>query len=224
MATAKDIGKNLIAQAPTITPGASALALRKVLDIAVDGAVKIPGAKVTAGNALKKTGSAELAVDQVIKQHVAMAGAQGFVTNLGGLAAMAVTIPANVTGIAIVQCRMVAAVAHLRGYDIEDPRVRSAILMCLLGEQNNKDAIAKNELPSSAMAVATAPVHDPALDATISEKVLAKLMGEVGGKRCATLVGKKIPVIGGGVGAVTDGWATYSTGSFARSQFVTRRR
>ena len=224
MATAKDIGKNLLASAPSIAPGASAVALRKALDLAIDGAAKVPGAKVTAGNTLQRTGSAELAVDQIIKQHVAMAGAQGFITNLGGIVAMAVTIPANVTGMAVLQCRMVAAIAHLRGYDIEDPRVRSAILMCLLGEQANKSAIERNELPSSALAIATAPVHDPALDATISEQVLAKLMGEVGGKRASLLVGKKIPVVGGGVGMVTDGWATYATGTFARGQFVTRRR
>ena len=34
MATAKDIGKNLLASAPSIAPGASAVALRKALDLA----------------------------------------------------------------------------------------------------------------------------------------------------------------------------------------------
>lgn len=224
MATAKDIGKSLLAQAPSIAPGASAVALRRALDLAIDGAAKVPGAKTTAGNALQRTGSAELAVDAIIKQHVALAGAQGFLTNLGGVASMAITIPANVAGMAVLQCRMVAAIAHLRGYDIEDPRVRSAILMCLLGEQATTSAIERAELPSSALAVATAPVHDPALDATIAEKVLATVMGQVGGKRASKLVGKRIPVVGGGVGLVTDGWATWQTGTFARAQFVTRRR
>jgi len=224
MASAKDIGKSILAQAPGIAPGASTMVLRKALDMAIDGVGKVPGAKAAAASALQRTGAVEPAVEQVLKQHVAMAGAQGFLTNLGGLATLAVSIPANVSGVAIVQCRMVAAVAHLRGYDIEDPRVRSAILMCLLGEQSAREAIDQQELPSSALAIATAPVHDPQLDNTISEKVLSQLMGQVGGKRMTLLAGKKIPFVGGGVGAATDGWATWQTGAFAKAQFVTRRR
>ncbi|WP_420176682.1 EcsC family protein [Luteococcus sp. OSA5] len=224
MGAARDIGKNILAQAPNLAPGASAVVLRKALELAIDGVGRVPGAKSTAANALQKSGSAEMAIDAVIKQHVAMAGAQGFLTNLGGLATLAVSIPANVSGVAIVQCRMVAAIAHLRGYDIEDPRVRSAILMCLLGEANAKGAVERQELPSSALAIATAPVHDPALDNTISEKVLSNLMGQVGGKRVSLLAGKKIPVVGGGVGAATDGWATWGTGAFAKKQFINRRR
>lgn len=224
MASAKDIGKNLLQQAPTIAPGASAMVVRKLLDIAIDGVSRAPGAKQTSAASLKKTGSAEKAIDQIVVQHVAMAGAQGFVTNLGGIATLAVSIPANVTGVAIVQCRLVASIAHLRGYDIEDPRVRSAILMCLLGEQPARAAVEAGELPGMPLVVATAPVHDPALDGTISEKVLATYMGQVGGKRMSLLAGKKIPVVGGGVGAVADGWTTRGTAAFAKAQFVTRRR
>lgn len=224
MPSARDIGKSILAQAPAMAPAASASALRKALDLAIDGFSRIPSAKQTAASALKKTGSAELAVDSVVKQHVAMAGAQGFVTNLGGFETLAISIPANVSGLAIVQCRMVACIAHLRGYDIEDPRVRTAILMCLLGESAAKDAIARAELPSSALAIATAPVHDPVLDNTISEKVFAAMMEQVGGKRVGTLASKKIPVVGGGVGAASDAWATRNTGAFAKKQFVSRRR
>ena len=63
-----------------------------------------------------------------------LAGAQGFVTNLGGLVTAAVAIPVNITGLALIQCRMIAGIAHLRGYDLDDPKVKNAILVCLLGE------------------------------------------------------------------------------------------
>jgi hypothetical protein len=36
----------------------------------------------------------------VIENHVRYAGAQGFATNLGGLATMAFTVPANISGLA----------------------------------------------------------------------------------------------------------------------------
>lgn len=223
MATAGQFGRQLLAQAPQLAPGMASTILRRALDLAIDGFSKVPGAKTTAAHALQKTGEVEMAIDQLVKQHVAMAGAQGFVTNLGGLATLAVSIPANVSGVTIVQCRMVAAIAHLRGYDIEDPRVRSAILMCLMGEGTARDAVTSHELPSSPMAIATAPVYDPQLDATIAEKVLGNLLEQVGGKRVTLLAGKKIPVVGGGVGAATDGWATWSTGRYAKREFRTRR-
>ena len=55
----------------------------------------------------------------MIEDHVRYAGAQGFATNLGGLVTAAVAIPANITGLALIQCRLVACIAHLRGYDLE---------------------------------------------------------------------------------------------------------
>lgn len=223
MAIAKDIGRHLLAQAPQVAPGMASTVLRRALDLSIDGFSKVPGAKATAASALQKTTNSEAAIDLLVKQHVAMAGAQGFVTNLGGLATLAVSIPANVSGVTIVQCRMVAAIAHLRGYDIEDPRVRSAILMCLMGPGTTKDAIQSHELPSSPMAVATAPVYDSALDATIAEKVFSNLVEQVGGKRVTLLAGKRIPGIGGAVGAGTDGYATWNTGRFAKQEFRNRR-
>ena len=41
---------------------------------------------------------------------------------------------AGVSGLALLQCRMIAGIAHLRGYDLDDPRVRNAILLTMLGE------------------------------------------------------------------------------------------
>ena len=32
---------------------------------------------------------------------------------------------------------MIAGIAHLRGYDLADPKVKNAILVCLLGEERS---------------------------------------------------------------------------------------
>ena len=121
----------------------------------------------------------------MIENHVRYAGAQGFLTNLGGLVTDAVTIPANITGLALIQCRMVAGIAHLRGYDLDDPRVRNAILTCLLGEDSVNTLIKKKKLPAPPMALATAPAHDPDLDRIISAEVASELITRVAGKRLA---------------------------------------
>ena len=87
-------------------------------------------------------GSVDGAIAGIIDFHVRLASAQGFVTNLGGVAVMPVTVPANLAGVAVVQVRMVAAIAHLRGYDLDDNRVRTALVMCLLGGEQVAKRIA----------------------------------------------------------------------------------
>ena len=223
----KNITDNLTKALQAVTPQTPSVAtnaLRRLVDLGVDGYSKLPGARIAAKNQLQKSGDIDAAIERLIRQHIAMAGAQGFVTNLGGIETMALTVPANVSGIAIVQTRMVASIAHLRGYDITDERVRAAVMMCLLGEKAVNDLIAKNQLPTTPMVVATAPVRDDALHSLIGEKVLAALLSHAGGKRISVVTSKKIPVLGGGVGAVTDGWSTYAIGQYAKTQFVSRRR
>ncbi|HNV10027.1 MAG TPA: EcsC family protein [Propionibacteriaceae bacterium] len=223
MPSAKDFSRAVIGVAPKVAPGMAAGGLRRLLDFAIDGFQRLPGARAAAATAMGRTGNADSAAESVIRQHVVMAGAQGFVTNLGGLPALPVAIPANVSGVAIIQSRMVAAIAHLRGYDIDDSRVRTAILMCMLGQNHAEDLIAKKELPFSPLVIATAPVYDPALNAQIAERVVTNLMGHVGGKRIGVMASKKISVIGGGVGLATDAWSTYSVARYAQAEFVDRR-
>ncbi|MGA4670512.1 EcsC family protein [Propionibacteriaceae bacterium Y1923] len=222
MASGNNFGKALIATGQKLKPTAGG-AMRKVLEVAIDGAAGVPSAKEAASSHLGKKSDRDQAIDALVTQHIALAGAQGFATNLGGLVTMAVTLPANLAGVAVIQCRMVAAIAHLRGYDLDDNRVRSAILMCLLGESSATELITAGDLPSTPMAIATAPVFDRDLDLTVSNHVLGQLLQQLGGKRIGVLLARRIPVVGGGVGAATDGWATFQVASYARAEFVDRR-
>jgi len=161
-------------------------------------------------------------VKSLVDSHVRLAGLQGFVTNLGGLATMALTIPANISGLALLQCHLVAGVAHLRGYDLADPRVRNAVLACMLGEDAVTSLVKKKKLPSRPMAIATAPLHDPELDSRIAAAVTTELITRVAGKRTIAVIGRRVPVIGGGVGAVTDGYGTYQVGRYAAKELKRR--
>jgi len=153
---------------------------------------------------------------------VRYAGAQGFVSNLGGLVTAAITIPANITGLALIQCRMIAGIAHLRGYDLQDPRVRNAILVTILGEDAVDGLIKKQKLPAPPMALATAPTHDPNLDAVVSAEVASDLITKVAGKRLAITVGRRVPVVGGVVGAGADGYVTWKIGRYADRELLPR--
>lgn len=205
-----------------IAPSGATQTLRKVLEIGIDGLGPLPKAKSAAARHLGRQQDVEAAIDWVIHSHTGLAGAQGFVTNLGGILTTAVTLPANIVGLAIVQVRMLAAIAHLRGYDVDDARVRTAITMSLLGD-DLAGLVSGEHLPSSPMAIATAPMHDPDLDERVAQLVLASLFTQSGGKRMHVFATKRIPLFGGGVGAVVDGFATRKLGQFAKTAFSTRR-
>lgn len=228
MPTANQVGRaiarGIAPVARSVNPAAAGGALRRVLELAIDGPGRLPGARTVAAKHLQRhAGSAEDAIDSLVAHHVRLASAQGFVTNLGGLAALPIAIPANLTGVAVVQVRMVAAIAHLRGYDVNDLRVRTALVMCLLGGEEVARRIGNGSLPTSPMAVATAPVFDAALDHQVAEAVLSDLMNRIGGKNLALVVTRRVPLLGGGVGAVVDGVATRQIGAYAKSELLRRR-
>lgn len=225
MSVSRSIGKRLAPKVAGLAPGLTTSFVREALHRAIDGVGPLPGAAAAADKQLaEQEGNAERAVHEVIENHVRYAGAQGFLTNVGGLATATLAIPANITGLTVVQCRMIAGIAHLRGHDLTDPRVRNAILVCLLGEETVRALVGKGSLPAPPMALATAPAHDPTLDQLICSEVAAELITRVAGKRLATTVGRRVPVVGGMVGAGADGYATWRVGRYADRELLARNR
>lgn len=210
-------------QVVALTEGLTANVFHEILDLAISGKGKLPGAKQSAKQLLLAKNDAEDAISRMVASHVAMASGQGFATNWGGFFVSIVTIPVNVTAAAFVQARLVAGIAHLRGYELSDPRVRTAILMVMLGPTGNTNLIAKGVLPSSPLVVATAPVFDARLDGQVAKALLDRSMNQLTGKRFGVWLGKRIPMVGGGVGAAVDGWSTASIAKHAKAEFPSRR-
>lgn len=214
--------------APKVTqaaPNVTSQFVHAALDKAIAGVSKLDGAAKAADRVLAEHGGdQDAAIRSLIEKHVRLAGAQGFLTNIGGLVTLTVTIPANIAGLALIQCRLVAAIAHLRGYDLDDPRTRDAILVALLGEERLLAQIKAKKIPGTPMAIATAPVHDPHLDLLVANEVAAELLSKVAGKRLATTVARRVPVMGGVVGAGSDGWTTWKLGRYTDREFLPRAR
>lgn len=225
----KGVGRSITKRiAPTISsaaPGMTGGFVREALRLAVDGVGPLPPAEESAEKVLaKNNGNLQKAVHDVIELHVRMAGAQGFVTNLGGLVTAAVAIPANITGLALIQSRMIAEIAHLHGYPLSDGRTRLAVLAMLLGEDDLAKLVKRRVLPAPPMALATAQAHDPMLERTLAAEVAGELLGRVAGKRIATTVGRRVPLVGGLVGAGTDGFTTWRLGRYAAKELLPRKR
>ena len=170
-----------------------------------------------------RKGSVEAATRDAVAITTSLAGAQGFVSGLGGIVATAVTLPANLLGLAVLQVRLAATLAHIHGYDVDDDRVRVAVLTSLLAEKEVATMVRSGRLPSTALGLATAPVYDPATFATVSDAVVSALVSRVGGKRMVVAVARRVPVLGGVVGAGADAVGTWYVANGVRSQLPVRR-
>ena len=195
----------------------------KLIDWAIDGVGVLPSAKRIAGWQLWRSRDVDLAVTAVVRMHAAMAAAQGVVSNIGGLVSAVIGTPINATGLIMVQVHMVACIAHLHGYNVDDSRVRTAVAMCLLGDYELERQISTSRLPTTPAAVATSPVHDPRLHCQVADRVLSHIVSESAGKSLAVAVARKTPIIGGGVGGVADWLNTTVVSQCARNHLPVRR-
>ena len=219
------IGKTVAPHLAGAAPGMTDSFVREALRRAITGVGPLPGAAAAADKELRANGGdTQQAIRDLIEKHVRYAGAQGFATNLGGMVTMAVTVPANIAGLALIQCRLIAGIAHLRGYDLTDPRVHNAILVCRLGEDAVDELVRRKRLPAPPMGLATAPLYDADLDRIVSAEVASELLTRVAGKRLATVVGRRIPVVGGVVGMSADAFATWRAGRYADRELLPRAR
>src|SRR5664279_4548229 len=184
MGIGKEFGKQVAPQMHRLAPDLTANFVHEALHRAIHGIGPLQPAAIAAEKQLdEQRGDVDRGIHEVIENNVRMAGVQGFATNLGGLVTAAITIPANISGLALLQCRMVGGIAHLRGYDLDDQRVRDAILACMLGEDKVKTLVKKKRLPAPPMAIATAPVHDRHLDQILASEVTSELLARIAGDR-----------------------------------------
>jgi uncharacterized protein (DUF697 family) len=217
------LGKGLAPHLTRAAPELSNTFVQRALRRAIEGTGPLSAAAAAAEAVLAdEGGDVDRAIHELIEDHVRYAGMQGFLTNIGSAVTAAFPIPANIAGLALIQCRLVASIAHLRGYDLSDQRVRNAILTCLLGEDSVKTLVRKKKLPSTPMGLATAPAHDPDLDRVVAAEVTSELVRKVAGKRIATTVARHVPVVGGLVGAGADGYYTWQLGRYADRELLPR--
>ena len=203
------------------TPVAASGASKAFLNRAIDGVAGFPGARETARKQLVASGDTERAVKGIIEQHVRLAGVGGFVTQVGGVRALPVTLPGNVAGLAAIQLRMAAAIAHLRGHDLSAPRVRLAAMATLLGEEGVAGAIESGSLHATPRDLAFGPaISDDALRARLTSAIGQQLLVRVTGKRASLTLARGVPIIGGTVGAGMDAAHTWRVGRYAASEFT----
>lgn len=201
-------------------PNIDKKSMLKVLDWTYDTTINgIPGQKTIeelAADYLKHD-DIETAISKMITYQTSKAGISGFVTGFGGILTMPVTIPANITSVILVQMRMIATIAYLRGYDLKSDQVQTFVYASLTG--TSVADITKKAGIIIANKMATGVIKK------IPGKVLTKINQAVGfrlvtkfGTKGAVNLGKMVPIAGAFIGGVVD---TASTKIIAKNALKT---
>lgn len=162
----------------------------------------------------------ERAIRRLIRESVEAAGVAGFATGLGGFVTMPVLIPMNMAGALVINARLAAAIAHLRGYDPMDPHVRTVVTMVAIGssvQQVGRAVGIKVGERAAMQAVKKVPL---AVIREINKKAGFSLVAKFGTKRSAITLAKGVPLVGGVVGGSVDATMTGLVGRTANRMFV----
>jgi hypothetical protein len=193
--------------------------IQVLLDAGIDGLGPLKSARELAEQANLATRTPEGAVKKVIRSHVVKGGVGGFVTGVGGFVTMPIALPANVVEFYVGATRMVASIAALRGYDLDDPQVRSAVLLTLIGSEAD-EVLAKAGLTGGSGKVVglVGQQLPPAALLMLNKAIGFRLLRGVGEKAFARL-GRAIPLAGGVVGGGIDVWMMKRIADHALGEF-----
>ncbi|WP_096156473.1 EcsC family protein [Bacillus sp. FJAT-45066] len=196
----------------------------KALDWSYDTAVNggIPGVDTAielAENYLKRKGTLKQKVNRLIRFQNSKSVTSGFLTGLGGVITMPFTIPANITSVILIQMRMVAAIAHMGGYNLKDDEVKSFVYASLAG--NGAKDILKNTGVQLGKKLAINGIQkiSGATITKINQAVGFRLLTKFGQTGVINL-GKMVPLVGGVIGGTVDGVTTNIVGNIARNLFI----
>jgi EcsC protein family len=197
--------------------------IMQVLDWAyersVNGFSGLDSAEELAASYAKEESPAYDQANSLIRWQNTKSATSGFITGLGGLITLPVALPANITSVLFVQIRMIAAIAHLGGYDVKDDKVKTLVFACLTANS------AKEVLKDIGIAVG----NKLAMNAvkSISGKTLIEINKKVGfklftkfGEKGVINLGKAVPLLGGLIGGSFDAYTTNTIGNVARDTFT----
>ncbi len=194
----------------------------KVLEWSYNKVIEgIPGTDTSyelADSYLEKNPNIDHAINSLINWQTTKCATSGFITGLGDVITLPVAIPVNIASVIYVQMRMVASIAHLRGYDLKDDQVQTVVYACLTGQSATE--VVKAAGVKIGLKVGEAPVK------RIPTQVLVKINQKVGfrlvtkfGEKGIINLGKMVPVLGGVIGGSFDAVSTQTIATAAKRTF-----
>ena len=186
---------------------------------ALEGPPGLDSAWELASDYQKRDASPREQVNSLIRWQNTKAATSGFVTGLGGLITLPVTVPANISSVLFVQVRMIAAIAIMGGHDVNDDRVKTLVYACLVG--NPAKEVLRQVGIEAGQKLTISAIK------SITRETLVKINRAVGfrlltkfGEKGVINLGKSVPLVGGVIGATIEAVSTNGVGNIARNTFI----
>ena len=226
-----DVKTNTTEEILSVKDEEKSLGMLKILDAAYkisnSDVLGLGTCKEMAEKYLKENnGDKNAAINSVIHWCITYSATAGFVTSLGGLLSMLVTLPLNIAGIMVIQLRMIGVIAHLSGSSKEEESHKTGVYLCLLGaEVGDFSSKIASQFLSETTSQFTIKITTAALKKLPGE-VLIKINQAVGfrlvtkfGTKGLINLHKAIPILGGIVGSSVDSISTYLIAKAAKKMF-----
>ncbi len=142
----------------------------------------------------------------------------GFLTGIGGLITLPLSVPAALGASWVVQARMGATIAAIYGHDVKEDRVRTLVLLTLLGNAGEEIIKEAGIKIGQRMTLALIKKVPGRVLIEINKKIGFRLLTKAGEKGIINLT-KMIPLVGGVVGGTIDAIACRTVGKIAKKSF-----
>jgi hypothetical protein len=157
-------------------------------------------------------------IDSLIRWETTKNFTSGFLTGLGGVMTLPITLPAAFGASWVVQARMSAAIAKLSGHDIQSDRVQTFVVASLLGD-GVKELLKQSGIQiGKGLARSLLKQVPGKVLIAINKQVGFRLLTKAGSTGAVNLV-KIIPFVGGAVGGTVDAYMCKAVGNTAKSIF-----
>jgi hypothetical protein len=158
-------------------------------------------------------------INSLIRWEVSKNFTSGFITGLGGLLTMPISIPSALGASWIIQARMAGAIAEICGHSTDEDRVQTFVLISLLGDAC-KEVIKKAGIQVAERLTLNLIKQVPGrVLIEINKKVGMRLITKAGEKGVINLT-KMIPGVGGVVGGCFDAYSCNVVGDTAKGIFM----
>jgi len=160
----------------------------------------------------------EQRINSLIKWETCKNFSSGFISGLGGILTLPISIPAALGACWVIQARMSGAIEAIYGHNLKEDRVRTLVILSILGDG------VKEVLKDVGVEIGEKTTKN--LIMSIPERVLIKINKKVG-FRLLTKAGeegvinliKLVPVAGGIISGVVDASSCYAVEKAAKKIF-----
>jgi len=194
--------------------------IKKITDYGIEGVPPLSSAEDLAQEYLIDVSyeSADERVDSLIRWEASKNFTSGFLTGFGGIITLPVSVPAALGASWIIQARMAGAIARIYGRNLTDDRVRTLVLISLVGDAG-KEILKEAGIAFGKKLTAEIIKRVPGrVLIEINKKIGFRLLTKAGEKGILNLV-KAVPFMGGLVGGGFDAATCIAVGKVAKGMF-----